>query len=272
MADSITKTVTAIICVIIGILIIGGALVPIVEQASKTDGGTEMSYNTPMVGDEYGGFYAKKDSGQLRIAVLSDAIEINGVPIEGYMSISLTNAYGQPIGNILHLDNGAVYINGAQLKNATVMFAASTIDIAGETIEGEEYTLKMDATQTDDPYSFSGIYSDLFDDIIHFADILSVYTFLASPATFVEGQNIAYQTGDGVGIITIDTQQVDNPYIHVENAGDRVTVTADSGVILIGPCAWSVDTEEGPSQYAALYAIIPVLCIIAMAYVLIREF
>lgn len=272
--DSISENVVAMIAVVVGILIIGTALVPIVQHASQ-NGETETvsGSNTALDWSSYIAFV----KGDHVLELDGGAATLDGDPIS---SIDLLNNYSSLDmygGNICNVTPDHITVN----DNGNVYLSEGTVSItpAQATIAGTE-----EGTNT----SYTGTFA-LTNAVLSAQDsgtlsaIPDVYGYMED-CTIGDGQTLYLEYfsdsnySDGVSVpITTSTESVSYEGATLtKNSNGTVTVTLLDGdyyAQILGPIEWSQTiTTGGTSQYAALYGIIPIMCILAMAYVLIRRF
>lgn len=267
--DSISENVVAMIAVVVGILIIGTALVPIVQHASSGTETTEVVTGSNEI-----------DMGELFIPVTNShmielslgVVTIDGVTTQENVRI-INDYFSENPSFVCIIEPLMITVgdNDQQLISGTVALTASQAIITGV------------------GYDDNSSYSETF--ALTDAVISSAPTTIASaaPGTDVYGEAVSATIGDGqavyvlygfpdVEFATITTHSTASPTSAAtltknDNGTVTVTVNPDEGM-LYAPMEWSqtVTTSEGSSQYAALYGIIPIMCILAMAYVLIRRF
>jgi hypothetical protein len=275
MADSIAGTVTAMICVVVGLLIIGCALVPVVEQAStvRTDETitTEVSgYNH--LNSETNGWFGLVD--EVTIATDGTTITVNGETFTENYNPSINSAIGY-LGNLAfcNVSNNRLIVtkyldtsleNSLNLSSGTAVYDGSVLTITGITTGSVPYTYSSD---------FSQIYAKI--PVEYFTeDETEWYGTSSSPIIIGEGQRCISNSGSTV--IETTTTEVSGGITMVNNDDHTATLTFESGT-WYGPYKWvgyttTTETTTTESEYAALYAIIPIMCILGMAYVLIRRF
>lgn len=280
MADSIAGTVTAMICVVVGLLIIGCALVPVVEQASKT---TEIisGQNTVDAGE---GYYYYADKGKVTlIGEIGSATTINGVSVVG--------------------DDALIYIgnfNDLGMGNPTVYVDSSVIEIHAPETTYTNYTkvvvsmsgrsAHIEATDETETWT-----TDLNDAAIQLFNVnieelgldkSNIYGNTETPS-FGKAQKIYFWNTEFVPVTSADVGTKNIPVEEAEGVFYEITVTDNGGVfsasgkvdtprgeesiIFNAPVEW-IKEQSTESEYSALYAIIPIMCILGMAYVLIRRF
>lgn len=240
MADSISGTVTAMICVVVGLLIIGCALVPVVEQASTTKATATGGTNT-YTGASWFGTEPLADT-NLEITTSNNIMTINGVTY--------------PSGNRVELYTGSFgdRDNGDRVTNS----AADNIKISGKTytIDGETKTYDWVSTSSID-------LAKLFNN-----SLSSIYCEMSSATIGASQAAYGWDNNDAWAKITVDSSVPDG-FSRTTNDDGTASVAAPYGTV--GPIEW-LKTTVTTSEYAALYAIIPIMCILGMAYVLIRRF
>lgn len=260
-ADSIAGTVTAILCVVIGLLIIGTALVPIVENASETET-TETVTGQNTINNE---FLEDIGYGVLRNGLTTSGSNGNDVTIDGHsfdtVTILMDDLY-------LVADSQEAYIS--------VLGPANSFNLSAEngsyTITG---TYLID--NLEDTYEFSGSYSfiailaDLEDigSIVSNDDVLAPVT---PPVTIGSSQEFLLFVDGITKKIDIDSVLPDD-MTRTANDNGTFTFSYSGSGRLLAPLEWSQETTvTTSSEYAPLYAIIPIMLILSMAYVLIRRF
>ena len=265
--DSISENVVAMIAVVVGILIIGTALVPIVQHASEsetTEVETGLNTRVPDTAE-----YTVK-AGDTITYSLGDGLTVNGTSFT-----MIPGESGSIIGNEL-----IQVLIGTQ--KITMYQESPKIDLSSGTVTVTSGNIAVTGVNQDDSSDYStniaapNIMVSGPDTFVSFADDKDLKSGLESPARIGDGQTLEYfiyvddeETG------TITTSTISNDYFTLTHNDDG-TITAvwnDADIEVYGPVEWSqtVTTSEG-SQYAALYGIIPIMCILAMAYVLIRRF
>lgn len=246
----IGENVTAILCVVVGILIIGTALVPIVDHASQTEGDIITGTNQATADGYYFLMITDQTTYNIDINSTNDAYSINGVAIG---AITVVEKVSDEI--IINLAN-----NGSHT-------------ITGYTVTGSEACVLS-------PDLFPCIYIGGVAD----TDDTSVALTIPNATVGVVAESLTVGSDDWVeiggatfndGIIYYDGQPVpatDYDWITItENANGTWTLVS-TDYYLYGPQTWTGHTAGGTSQYAALYGIIPIMCILGMGYVLIRRF
>lgn len=257
MADSIAGTVTAILCVVVGLLIIGTALVPIVEHAS-TETTTEEGQNI-VADDAY--YLAFLSNGVYDIQKTSTGGLING-ELVGAFDIRLNITDYQTVLS-LQIDNGVhLYMDGG---NVEIQAAIVTVTDSAVTVEGSG---NMTSYERSDVPPYLDSQSD-----IAFGTI--PYSYLSSPVKIGSSQIAYVPTMDGW--MTVDgstepgTYVIAEPYvITVAKNGGLTEISWSFDMDILAPITYIEETATA-SQYSALYAIIPVMLILSMAYVLIRR-
>ena len=264
----IGENVTAILCVIVGILIIGTALVPIVEHASS---GTETTETITGSNEYYEGQYMVNIT-KGHTAVLENDLPatFDGMTFENNISI-LTNGI---MGSLVCTIEPIMFVvadNDLQLGSGTVSLSPSQATITGTEYNnvGNSYSDTFALTDATISSSEESLMTSI-------APPTEVYAF-ATSATIGDGQIIYLpylESGDmKIATITTHTDELPtNDATMTKNDNGTITVNNDEG--MMAPMEWTqtVTTSEGSSQYAALYGIIPIMCILGMGYVLIRRF
>lgn len=264
----IGENVTAILCVIVGILIIGTALVPIVEHASGSETTeVETGLNTRVPDTAV---YTVK-AGETITYSLGDGLTVNGT------SFTMTSGEsGSIIGNeliqvLIGIQKITIYQESPKiyLSSGTVTVTSGNIAVTGvNQDDSSDYSTNIAAPNI----TISG--PDAF---VSFADDKDLKSGLESPARIGDGQTLEYiiyvDDEETAGTITTSTISNDNFTLTHNDDGTITAVWNDADIEVYGPVEWSqtVTTSEG-SQYAALYGIIPIMCILGMGYVLIRRF
>lgn len=274
--DSIGENVMAIICVVVGILIIGCALVPIVDNASfittdTTETQPTSGYNT--ISGSESGWYGVVDA--LSIEALGGSMTVNGESFtESSAPIELKPDYvGAGFGRSTATFKIRVY---ALFDDSIGSGPADYIDLATGTVTYSNGTLSITGVKTDSTeYSHTKSVSELYTNYAlsySNADDTEIYGVTTSP--FVIGEN---QTATVVSTgQVLDTSTTEYAYGTItQNADGTVTVT--SSISVMAPYKWTGTLTTGEittesTEYADLFQIIPVLCILGMAYVLIRRF
>lgn len=263
--DSIGDNVMMIICVVVGILIIGCALIPIVDNASHTTEDTTAVIE--MNGDNTVPTTSTSrcaDLTTLVITVDGTTTTINGETVTGVF-----NVYSRLINTV-----PVIVRSYHQVTLDPVLTGGESVSISTGTVTYNEGTLT--ATDGENTYSaqFEHLYINRATDL-GYDDLTKVYANISSPCIIGEGQRLMLVNDDTV--ITADTTEPPEGVTITKNEGDTfATVTFSSGS-WFGPIEWEgtrttggIETVE--TEYAALYNMIPVLCILGMAYVLIRRF
>ena len=265
--DSISENVVAMIAVVVGILIIGTALVPIVQHASSGTETTEIETgsNNYDSGDIVN--YAVKSADTITYSLDSSGLKANGQSIDGSTGTTVMAA-GSPLADINSIKIKVYASPTVELRSGTLTVTHSGVTATGITADSTEVSTELSGTN---------IMIIGPAETMPFADPTEMIANLSSPAKIGQGQTLAYTIyGDDIseGTITTETASVDGLSL-THNADGTVTVAWDENDVSVeGPIGWAqaVTTSEGSSQYAALYGIIPIMCILAMAYVLIRRF
>lgn len=267
--DSISENVVAIIAVVVGILIIGTALVPIVEHASGGPGTTE----TVTGSNEYQAdwIFPFAQITENYVLKLDDGnATLNGNRINGPMTV----ANNSPMDNLndlalFVLSTSSIIVYDMEdgtitLSEGTITITSNQASVTGD-YSGDPYENTFSLT---DAILYSEDATDLTDNI----PASKLYSLMAS-CTIGDGQTLfAYSEDTSVTPITTNSASVPSGMTLTKNSNGTVTVVSPQDAI-IGPIGWSQTiTTGGTSQYAALYGIIPIMCILAMAYVLIRRF
>lgn len=267
--DSIGDNVMAIICVVVGLLIIGCALVPIVDNASSTETTvvTETSgYNTlsDNIASSYPDWWLQPveeivisvtDSG----VIMNDEDYVQDANIFIYPNIgSLVWATVDVSANTISVRNA--FGTAATLTSGTISFANGNVTIAGSGSDGEYQASKSTSKLmvTANGQSFT-------------ADPTTIYGISSTPVTIGEGQYVRWFAD----IITTESTTLPEGVTMQTNSDGTATISWPADSKYYAPYKWegsitTTTTEE--SEYANLYAMIPVLCILGMAYVLIRRF
>ena len=244
----IGENVTAILCVIVGILIIGTALVPIVEHASQGSGETVTGTNQADI-DAGGYFLMITDTTQYAVTIGNDSSIINGLEVSALVVMEMVtdNAVLDPT------KPGTYTINGNAITGSeTYALSAAAFPMIIVTDSDNDSSIALDV-----PNAVVGVSSE---------------QITAGP-----GQSVGWSSGtivDGVILDSsgepADTSEVD--WITVTENDNGTWTISDDGDVFAGPQTWTGRTAGGTSQYAALYGIIPIMCILGMGYVLIRRF
>lgn len=270
--DSIGDNVMAIICVVVGILIIGCALVPIVDNASVVE--TEETTITPTSGYNTFTEESVKWVGPLAEVVIEadgTSLTLNGenvtTPMTIYSAIGQSNQY-------LWFSTSA---------NKFVVFPAFSGEAEEMTIKGTvTYSngqisvtgTKADNTPYEQTMSAETLYINYADGYEGAADT-AIYGLTSGSFNIGIGQMAVSQTGSTT--VTIETETLPTGMtMTLSDDGSYATITPGSGKWW-APYEWTgtittTETVTSDSEYKALYNIIPVLCILGMAYVLIRRF
>lgn len=268
MADSIAGTVTAMICVVVGLLIIGCALVPVVEHASS--GTTETVTGLNSVTDLSSGVECNVENDETITYSLDSGVTVNGE--------SITMISGESVA-VMGNDEIKILIGTAKitvklvtpnilLSSGTVTITSSSIAVSGiNQADNSEYSAAITASNV----RLSGPYV-----AFPFAEPKNITTLLSSPAKIGQGQTLTYYdaSDESEGTVTTDTAS-DSTLTLTHNTDGTLTATWDDSnedLEVYGPMEWTQTVTSEGSQYAALYGIIPIMCILGMAYVLIRRF
>lgn len=246
--DSISENVVAMIAVVVGILIIGTALVPIVQHASEGEGETVTGTN--QVDIDAGGYYLMiTDTTRYVLTIGSESATINGLEVS-----ELTVKEMVTDNTVLDLTLPGTYtISGTAITGGTTYtLTAAAFPMIAVTDADHDTSIALDV-----PNAVVGVFSE---------------QITAGP-----GQSVGWSSGtirNGVILDSngepADTSEVD--WIIVTENDNGTWTISDDGDAFAGPQTWTGRTAGGTSQYAALYGIIPIMCILAMAYVLIRRF
>ena len=246
--DSISENVVAMIAVVVGVLIIGTALVPIVQHASEGEGETVTGTNPTDI-DDGGYFLMITDTTRYALTIGNDSSTINGLEVS-------TLAVIEKVTDNTVLDPtrpGTYTINGNTITGSeTYALSAATFPMIIVTDSDNDPSIALDV-----PNAVVGVFSD---------------QITAGP-----GQSVAWSSGTIVdGVILDSSGEPEDPsdvdWITVTENDNGTWTISDDGDVFAGPQTWTGRTAGGPSQYAALYGVIPIMCILAMAYVLIRRF
>lgn len=267
--DSIGDNVMAIICVVVGVLIIGCALVPIVDKASVITIGEDVTEdrsgtNTLSVTDQYLLGYVESltvttDGAKLTV----NGNEYTGPEFRAFPRIGDTY-YARFYSTNITLMPGLTGSNQVTLANGTFTYSAGMITVTGP----DDYTLSMEVSTlainnakelTDNPDT-------------------ELYGRMTTPIdSCIIGEDQKFIYSNGLDVYTTDSTNLPSGVSITKNTNETfATVSFESGA-WYGPYVWagtviiSEQTEE-QSEFASLYGMIPVLCILAMAYVLIRRF
>lgn len=246
--ENVSETVTAILCVVVGILVIGTALVPIVEHASEGDGETVTGTNAADI-DNGGYFLMITDTTRYALTIGSESATINGQEVSNLAVIEKVTD-----NTVLDLAVPGTYtISGTAITgNITYTLSAAAFPMIIVTDADNDASIALDV-----PNAVVGVYSE---------------QITAGP-----GQSVGWDSGTIVdGVILdgsgdpVDTSEID--WIIVTENDNGTWTISDDGDVFAGPQTWTGRTAGGTSQYAALYGIIPIMCILGMGYVLIRRF
>lgn len=269
--DSIGDNVMAIICVVVGILIIGCALVPIVDNASVVE--VENTTYEPTSGynsaSSDANWFGIVDS--ISIVNQGRTITVNGEVFDGnlelktsysgtYYSRTLLTQYNAVLRVYPAFDSSLT--NYAEVYAATATYANGVLSITGDLSAETTYSHSENIENLWVNYALD--YSTM--------DETNIYGLVTSPFVIGEGQTAKSQNGN----ITLDTSSTEFEYGTITHNDDG-TVTVTSSVNMYAPYKWTgtlthTETTTTDSEYKTLYGIIPVLCILGMAYVLIRRF
>lgn len=270
-ADSIAGTVTAVLCVVVGLLIIGSALVPIVEHASETTTETETT-------EEYSGtntssidrvFWIPEEV-TVTCSVSDSTTTINGSEYSHAGSIKIGTS-GSNINSYITIDSTHAMVlstvavgnsGGLTLNEATLTYGNGSLTVAGTTSDSADFSRTVEAVAI------------VFENVDGMPES-ETYRYLDSPFTIGSEQKAYAMHGM---LITTSTAAADLPegLTMVLNDNNTATLSFSSGYYL-GPVNWhstvtTTETTTTTSEYAPLYAIIPIMLILSMAYVLIRRF
>lgn len=246
--DSISENVVAIIAVVVGLLIIGTALVPIVQHASE-GGGETVTGTNPADIDSGGYFLMITDTTRYVLTITIESATVNGLDVS-----NLTVKESVTDDTVLDLTVPGTYtISGYTITGGTTYaLSVAAFPMIVVTDPDDDTSIALDV-----PNAVVGVFSD---------------QITAGP-----GQSVGWDRGtirDGVILDgngdPVDTSEID--WITVTENDNGTWTISDDGDIFAGPQTWTGHTAGGTSQYAALYGIIPIMCILAMAYVLIRRF
>lgn len=244
----IGENVTAILCVIVGILIIGTALVPIVEHASEGEGETVTGTNQADI--EAGGYFLMiTDTTRYVLTIGSESATVNGLEVSGLTvkeMITDDTVLDLTLPGTYTISGNAITGSGTYTLSAAAFPMIIVIDSDSDT------SIALDV-----PNAVVGVFSE---------------QITAGP-----GQTVGWSSGtirdgvilDGSGE-PVDTSEYD--WIIVTENDNGTWTISDDGDAFAGPQTWTGHTAGGTSQYAALYGIIPIMCILGMGYVLIRRF
>lgn len=277
MSDSIAGTVTAMICVVVGLLIIGCALVPVVEQASKT---TEIISGQNTVDDNQG-YYYYADKGKVTLIGEIGSTTINGVSI-GDADVYIGNFDSLSANNsTVHIGPSEIEIN--ELETTYTNYTKVVVSMSGRSahIEATDGT----ETWTTDLNDAAILMFDVDIDVIKL-DRSNIYAPADTPS-FGKAQTVYIWNQGWMPITSADVGTKNIPSEEDEGAFLEITVTDDGGgvfsasgkintptveldLIFYAPLEWTAE-KSTESEYSALYAIIPIMCILGMAYVLIRR-
>lgn len=260
--DSIGDNVMAIICVVVGILIIGCALIPIVDNASHitedTTATVDMAGSNTITGDTR---YAYLD--ELIITVDGTTTIINGETVTGVFGV-----YSQLVNRapVLVRSYHQVTLNASFTGTEEVSFSNGSVTYSNGTL-----------TATNGTDTYTAEYNRLFIDRatdLGYDDMTKVYGVVSSPCIIGEGQLLMLKDGDTS--VTMNTTEPPEGVTITKNEGDTFATITFTGN-WYGPLGWEgtrttggIETVE--TEYASLYNMIPILCILGMAYVLIRRF
>lgn len=275
--DSISENVVAMIAVVVGILIIGTALVPIVQHASGTETTETVTGPNTYDYDQDGSYFGIAKPGTA-ITLNNDGYSAKGTPIDltdDQMTLRYADSDFNPTGEeYIGLDNELlIYVYSIEgisgdyivLKSGTITVAADGITITGITEDDADFTGAI-------PKSGSIALITSYRAVDQFLPKSDIFSLLTSPFTIGTGQYAMTMIDDAMAEITTVTEAPEG-WGKTMNANGTATYSAPEGSMIMGPLEWSQDvTTSGTSEYAALYGIIPIMCILAMAYVLIRRF
>lgn len=264
----IGENVTAILCVVVGILIIGTALVPIVEHASGSET-TEIETGLNTRVPDTASYIVK--AGETVTYSLGDGLTVNGTSFT-----MLSGESGSIIGNeLIQVLIGTQKITLYQ-ESPKIYLSSGTVTVTSGNIAATGVN-QDDSSNYSTNIAVPNIMLSGPDAFLSFADNSDLSSGLESPARIGDGQTLEYiiYGDDEETTGTITTSTISNDYFTLTHNDDG-TITAvwtDADIEVFGPVVWSqtVTTSEG-SQYAALYGIIPIMCILGMGYVLIRRF
>ena len=266
----IGENVTAILCVVVGILIIGTALIPIVQHASSGEESISIGgYNN----DDESMYVIDLDPLDTISASYTEFEEnnlsINGTPIRP-RDMVLFGAVGDAFGDsmpdfiiMLNIDDLQVYYNGETYEPSAINLSVSNL-IATFTFDSNgEITLT---------HAVKGCMVNAVDDLN--LDLTRIYIPGYTDATFGANQaifcNSRTYTAENIGTDSFSVNGTSYT-VTVSESADAYRFSIDPEGYFGCPYAWTV-CESSESQYAALYGIIPIMCILGMGYVLIRRF
>jgi len=274
----IGENVTAILCVIVGILIIGTALVPIVEHASQTEESETISGTNQGDGPYYTfitGVHTLKldDGGTLDGHPITDGVTL-------MRSYDFLNTQGEPVCYVSPSEFVVIDDSTVSLTDGTATITPAQVVITGTDSDSNSYTQTVALTST------AMLYTQDESNLTSSVPSAQINSKDMAECTISDGQSmdLVYWGADDDGtIIPITTSTTSTPYEGVsltKNSNGTVTVVISDNLpegdyaVINGPLEWSqtVTTGTGASQYAALYGIIPIMCILGMGYVLIRRF
>lgn len=277
MSDSIAGTVTAMICVVVGLLIIGCALVPVVEQASGTKTTETVTGSNPYSSDVQ---LSTEVTDDYTMMLADGSVTVNGKQMQG--TLYLQNNYDfmeGAVNSIFTISSERITVKQEDgVSSISLNSGTATITPTQIIVTGKEYSHPDRDYSVTHALNDAAIVTSNQSDLVQVAPSDKIFTMMNS-ATIGDGQTMTlfYGDFDNPSIATITTQTAASPTSAAtltKNANGTVTVSIDNeqGTIY-APIGWSqtVTTFED-SQYAPLYAIIPIMCILGMAYVLIRRF
>lgn len=243
----IGENVTAILCVVVGILIIGTALVPIVEHASQ-GGDVTVTGTNQASDDQY--FLMVTDNTHYTLSIgHTDDYTINGVAVG---SVVLKEYVTDE--NVLTPENPGTYaVNGYAVSGSgsyTLQPAEFPVILVGAVADPYDTTVALDI-----PNAVIGVMTDST------ITVSQGVWALVDGGTFKDG--VFY---DDAGLPT------EFDWITVSENSNGTWTLSSEGDFFAGPQTWTGHETGGTSQYAALYGIIPIMCILGMGYVLIRRF
>lgn len=266
-ADSIAGTVTAVLCVVVGLLIIGSALVPIVEHASETETTETVTGNNTI--DEQSvsllGYGVPKKS--LTASGSSGSVTVDGQDLGGCVILILQND-GQV----------SIFQHGTQIRldrSQGEIYRLESLSLTAE--DGSfsvEYIEEGEAGTISGSYLLAMITSTELEPLRAFGSDDSIFAAMLSPVTIGSEQSFFCIDTENMSITKVDAESVlPEGMSRTENADGSITFEYSGSNTLFAPLEWTEETTTAErSEYAPLYAIIPIMLILSMAYVLIRRF
>lgn len=265
-ADSIAGTVTAVLCVVVGLMIIGTALVPIVENASETETTTTETATGENTLNE--ALSENIGYGVVRNDLAASGSDPN-ITIDGHTFDKAT---------ILMDDGTTLTITDTN----DILMTPGEIELMTFTLSAENGSYTISATTDDnEPYETSGSYSfiTIFVDLEDTRFVASDDEILAPvtpPVTIGHDQELLFIDIEDMSCTMVSADSVlPDDMTRTENDDGSYTFSYSEPSIICAPLEWTQETTvtvTETSEYAPLYAILPIMLILSMAYVLIRRF